>query len=184
MRRKRRGANPILESLEPRIALAASVTSGLNGLVHLAVETHAVQQKPSPGLLKIERLAEAAYVRGLPAESVYRFSKYNELVTSRVNTLAYGQTPASWNSPSTNAGNASVLYINGELDLTRQNLVYTIPATNADFQVTQIIQLDHVASDPGTRHRAVGFGDVIPARGAELAVFPSQIVTLRGFTYM
>jgi hypothetical protein len=102
--------------------------------------------------VKIEELAKLAYIWGLPAESVYRFSRYNQLVTAPLNTLAYNMAPAAWNNAATNAGNASVLYFYAALDLTRTDLVYTIPSTNADFQVTQILDnFTNVVSDPGTR---------------------------------
>ena len=103
-------------------------------------------------LAKIETLGKLAYIWGLPAESVYRFSRYNQLVTAPLNTFAYNPTPAAWNNAATNAGNASVLYFYAALDLTRTDLVYTIPSTNADFQITQILDnFTNVVSDPGTR---------------------------------
>ena len=36
---------------------------------------------------RIEKLAEAAYIWGVAPEFIYRFSKYNELVTAPVNTF-------------------------------------------------------------------------------------------------
>ncbi len=170
----------ILEALEPRIALAASTTTGLYALADAAAS-----QAPRPALLaRIEKVAAAAYVWGLPAEFMYRFANYNELVTAPVNTLAYSMEPAAWNNAATNAGDSSVLYINAELNLTRGALVYTIPPTNADYQVTQIFDnFINVVSDPGTR--------TVPSNAPEsyLLVGPRspyahrKNVTLRGFTF-
>lgn len=128
-RRDGHRTGPILEALEPRIALTASTTTGLHALADAAAG-----QAPRPALLaRIEKVAAAAYVWGLPAEFMYRFANYNELVTAPVNTFAYSMVPAAWNNAATNAGDSSVLYINGELNLTRGALVYTIPPTNADY---------------------------------------------------
>ena len=45
-----------------------------------------------------------------------------------------------------------MLYINAELDLTTTDLVYTIPPTNAQYQVSQIIDaFTNTIADPGTR---------------------------------
>ena len=100
----------------------------------------------------ITKLAKDAYVWGLCPESVYRFGKYNELISDPVNQLAHVTTPAAWNNASTNAGDSSVLYINAGLDLTNTDLVYTIPPTNAQFQVSQIIDaFTNTVADPGTR---------------------------------
>ena len=103
-------------------------------------------------LVAITELAKDAYVWGLSPEALYRTSKYNELTAAPVNQLQHGTTPAAWNNSATNAGNASVLYINAELDLTTTDLVYTIPPTNAQYQVSQIIDaFTNTIADPGTR---------------------------------
>ena len=155
-RTRHHAAAVVLETLEDRALLSASSPSA--GLVPTAGISPAaeVASQVSTGrparLAKIETLAKLAYIWGLPAESVYRFSKYNQLVTAPLNTLAYNMAPAAWNNAATNAGNASVLYFYAALDLTRTDLVYTIPSTNADFQITQILDnFTNVVSDPGTR---------------------------------
>ena len=130
-----------LEQLEPRFALSAS--SG----VYPAASQGSVAQ-----LAAITKLAKDAYVWGLCPESVYRFGKYNELISAPVNQFAHVTTPAAWNNASTNAGDSSVLYINAGLDLTKTDLVYTIPPTNAQYQVSQIIDaFTNTVADPGTR---------------------------------
>ena len=113
----------------------------------------------------IQNLTEAAYIWGLPAEYTYRFAKYNQLVTSPTNTLAYSSVPAEWNNrANANAGNSSVLYISSTMNLTTQDLVYTVPPTASDyipdpqgpnFTVSQMFDsFINVFADPGTRTTA------------------------------
>lgn len=103
--------------------------------------------------VEIRKLAENAYVWGLPLEFTYRFNRYNELVSAPTNELAYVPNVAMWNNASTNAGSASTLYLNGGLDLSGNNaLVYTIPKMDGIFTISQIIDaFTNVVSDPGTR---------------------------------
>jgi len=103
-------------------------------------------------LTVIKDLSKAAYIWGLPAEFMYRFGKYNALVNSPVNTLYYGQFPSAWNNNATNAGDSSVLYISGIIDVTKTDLVYTVPPTESPFVVSQIFDnFINVFSNPGTR---------------------------------
>jgi hypothetical protein len=64
-----------------------------------------------------QTLAQHAYVWSSPPEFVYRFAKYNELVTAPVNTFGGSGGVWAWNNRATNAGNASALYLNAMLDL-------------------------------------------------------------------
>jgi hypothetical protein len=149
--RARRRRLITLDPLESKIVPSAGLvpTAGISPAAEVA--SH-VSTGRLARLAKIETLGELAYTWGLPAESVYRFSKYNQLVTAPLNTLAYNMAPAAWNNAATNAGNASVLYFYAALDLTRTDLVYTVPSTDVDFQITQIIDnFTNVVSDPGTR---------------------------------
>src|SRR4051794_9236848 len=135
-------------------------------------------------LAKIQKLAELAYVWGLPAEFVYRFSNYNQLVTAPINTSAYAPAPAAWNNDATNAGDSSVLYINAELNLTRTALVYTIPPTNADFQVSQIFDnFINVVSDPGTRTLPTNQSTSFLLVGPNSPYAQKTNVTLDGFPF-
>lgn len=112
-------------------------------------------------LAEISQLSHDAYIWGLAPEFMYRFGKYNELTTSPVNTLAYGQAPAAWNNSASNAGDSSVLYISGIMDVTHTDLVYTVPSTEwidpirrqpAPYQVSQIFDdFINVFANPGTR---------------------------------
>ena len=63
------------EQLEPRLALSAS--SGIHPAASQASVAHQ--------LAAITKLAKDAYVWGLCPESVYRFGKYNELISAPVN---------------------------------------------------------------------------------------------------
>lgn len=179
-RRKELRTGLMLETLESRIALAAPPMSGLGGLAHADMSTPYTQAR----LARIEKLAAAAYVWGLPAEFMYRFANYNELVTAPVNTLAYSQVPAAWNNAATNAGDSSVLYINGELNLTRGALVYTTPPTNADYEVTQIFDnFINVVSDPGTRTAPSNSATSYLLVGPNSPFSHRKSVRLDGFTF-
>lgn len=101
----------------------------------------------------IEQLAKDAYVWGLPLEFVYRFGRYNALLSAEFNTLAYVPAPAQWDNRSTNAGNASVLYIFGSLDLSGDRaLVFTVPASPEHYIVVQIMDaFINTFANPGSR---------------------------------
>ena len=103
--------------------------------------------------LAIKALAKAAYVWSLPLEFTYRFGIYNTLMTAEVNTLAYVPAPPAWNNAATNAGNASVLYINGILDLTGDTAwVYTIPNPTTNYTVSQFLDaFINTFANPGSR---------------------------------
>ncbi len=88
---------------------------------------------------KIRRTARQAAIWALAPEFSYRFNRYNKLVTAPYNTIAYAPYAAQWDNASTNAGNASVIYLNASLSLKRQDLVYTVPPTNGTFQLSQVL---------------------------------------------
>jgi hypothetical protein len=77
---------------------------------------------------------------GVPPEFVYRFSRYNELVTAPRNTFGGPEAVGAWNNNATNAGNASALYLNAVLDLSGQKgrggvkeLVLTVPPSQTNY---------------------------------------------------
>jgi hypothetical protein len=114
----------------------------------------------SPTLIK--KLAEKAYVWGLAPEFVYRFLKYQTLVTAPVNSFGGGGTAAAWNNNAVNAGDASVLYLNAMIDLRGQSgrggtkeLVLTVPPSTTDYYVVNLLDdfIPWAASAPGPRHR-------------------------------
>lgn len=95
---------------------------------------------------KIEKLAAHAYTWGLAPEFIYRFSKFNNLVTSKRNTLGGGGNAAAWNNNATNAGDASVLYLNSMIDLSgakrrgnTKELVLTVPPSKSDYYVVNLL---------------------------------------------
>ena len=179
--RARRRRLLTLEPLESKTVPSAGLvaTAGISPAAEVASHVSTPRQLR---LAKIETLAKLAYIWGLPAEFVYRFSNYNQLVTAPINTFAYGQAPAAWNNASTNAGDSSVLYINAELDLTRTALVYTIPPTNADFQVTQIFDnFINVVSDPGTRTLPTNRPDLVPFGRTQLTLCAKDECDAQGF---
>lgn len=103
-------------------------------------------------LRKIRRTATQAAIWALAPEFSYRFNRYNKLVTAPYNTIAYAPYAAQWDNASTNAGNASVIYLNASLSLKRQDLVYTVPPSNGTFQMSQVLDsFVNTVADPGTR---------------------------------
>src|SRR5215471_17528149 len=60
----------------------------------------------------IKALAADAYIWGLGPEYIWRFAQYNTIIGAPFNFFKYGQVPAAWNNEATNAGDASVVYMN------------------------------------------------------------------------
>jgi hypothetical protein len=84
----------------------------------------------------IEALAADAYLWGLAPEFAQRFSTYNTIVGAPFNALQYGAQPSAWNNAATNAGDASVLYINSFIDFSRTGaLVLTVPPSADQYYV-------------------------------------------------
>jgi hypothetical protein len=137
----------------------------------------------------IRALAADAYVWGLGLETVYRLSKYNTIIGAPYNALKYGGVPAAWNNEATNAGDASVVYVNGFLKFDESpELVFTTPPTNPVPPFTYYVAAyyDAYGNDIGS------FGTrTTPSRRATsyLLVGPTsryahlQTATIRGYTY-
>jgi len=99
----------------------------------------------------ITELAADAYTWGVAPEFVYRFLKYNALRTAPVNMLGgKGTQAAAWNNLATNAGDASVLYLNSMLDLSgrrypasqnggTKELVLTVPPSARNYYVVNVL---------------------------------------------
>ena len=100
----------------------------------------------------IRNLSAEAAIWGLAPEFTYRFNRYNTLVTASYNTIGYAPYAAQWDNASTNAGNASVIYLNAPLSLAKVDLVFTVPPSNGIYQLSQTLDafLNTVAH-PGTR---------------------------------
>lgn len=89
----------------------------------------------------IRQLAAQAYIWALAPEFVYRFLNRNTLKTAPVNKLGGITEVAAWNNPATNAGDASVLYLNGMINLSGKqteggttDLVLTVPPSEDPSQ--------------------------------------------------
>ena len=104
--------------------------------------------KPSPltDPARIQKLAADAYIWGLAPEFVYRFEKYNNLVTAPRNTFGGGGNAAAWNNNGTNAGDASVVYLNSMIDLSgkkgrggTKELVMTVPPSKNNYYVVNLL---------------------------------------------
>ncbi|QDV32320.1 DUF1254 domain-containing protein [Tautonia plasticadhaerens] len=101
----------------------------------------------------IKALAAEAYVWGLAPEFNLRFSTYNTTIAAPISAFTYGSDPAAWNNAGTNAGDASVLYINGFLDFTRTPaMVLTVPASRDQYYVVNYLDNDlNTIGSIGTR---------------------------------
>ncbi len=122
--------------------------SRLVGILALGIALATIGQAPAaqavdrPDLVSIRNLARDAYIWGLAPEFVYRFSHYQELVSAPVNTLKYGNNEAAWNNNATNAGDASVLYINAFIDFNTTGgapMVLTVPPTTGQYYVANYL---------------------------------------------
>jgi len=120
----------------------------LGGLI-FGAQARAVDVGPASPItdpVQIEQLAAAAYVWGAAPQFVYRFERFNTLMTAPLNTFGGGRAAAAWNNNATNAGNASVLYVNAMLDLSGQSdrggakeLVLTVPPSASHFYVVNLL---------------------------------------------
>jgi len=140
---------------------------------------------------RIQKLAEAAYAWGLPAEFVYRFEKYNDLVTAPRNTLGGGGGAAAWNNNATNAGDASVVYLNAMLDLSGQKgrggtkeLVLTVPPSNRNYYVTNLLDaFINTVGSIGTRTTPSARPQTYLIAGPTSRYAHQRIARIHGFTY-
>ena len=140
---------------------------------------------------KIEQLAAHAYVWGLPAEFVYRFGNYSALVTAPRNTLGGGKAAAAWNNNGTNAGDASVLYLNAVIDLSgakgrggTKELVLTVPPSRRNYYVANLLDdfINTVASI-GTRTTPSTHAQTYLLAGPTSRYAHKRIARIHGFTY-
>ena len=128
-------------------ALIACLGLAFNGQVALAGQ-YTVEPEPTSNQcyhlqganssikdpVAIRMLAAQAYIWALAPEFVYRFLNYNTLKTAPVNKLGGTTEAAGWNNAATNAGDASVLYLNAMINLSGKQteggateLVLTVP---------------------------------------------------------
>ena len=155
---------------------------------------------PSPALgsvspltdpAKIQKLAARAYAWGLAPEFVYRFENYNALVTAPRNTLGGVATPAAWNNHATNAGDASVLYLNAMINLSGQKgrggtkeLVLTVPPSKSNYYVVNLLDdFINTLGSIGTRTTPSASAQTYLLAGPTSRYAHKRIVRIHGFTY-
>jgi hypothetical protein len=143
------------------LALAAILATGIPAI---AVSAPRGPASPLTDPAAIEKLAADAYAWAVAPEFVYRFSKYNALHTAPINMLGgKGSLAAAWNNLATNAGDASVLYLNSMMDLSgrpvagtpnggTKELVLTVPPSkNAYYVVNLLDSFINSTGSVGTR---------------------------------
>lgn len=139
-------ALPVTAVLMAGLVPLASPADAASPALHLGAGAHVTgnQGEKSPQSAKntkrIKALAAEAYTWGLAPQFVYRFSKYNSFVNAPINKLKYGSVPAAWNNSATNAGDASVLYLNSFIDFTKvDELVLTVPPSAENYFVVNYL---------------------------------------------
>jgi hypothetical protein len=171
------------------LALAVVVVVVSKGVV--APSSAAGLVSPLTNPQRIEKLAGHAYVWGLPAEFVYRFGKYSVLVTAPRNKLGGGKAAAAWNNDGTNAGDASVLYLNAMIDLSGQKgrggtkeLVLTVPPSNRDYYVANLLDdFVNTVGSIGTRTTRSTRAQTYLLAGPTSRYAHERIARIHGFTY-
>src|SRR5258708_30589859 len=83
----------------------------------------------------IKALAADAFIWGYGPQFIYRFSQYNTIIGAPFNAFKYSTVPAAWNNEASNAGDASVLYVSGFVDLSETNLILTVPPSRTNYYV-------------------------------------------------
>jgi len=118
-------------------SLAALALTALPALGALATGAAAETARGAiASLADIRRLAAEAYVWGLGPQFTWRFAKYNTTISAPMNALTYGISPAAWNNSATNAGDSSVIYINGFMSFSSgTDLVLTVPPSSRQYYV-------------------------------------------------
>jgi hypothetical protein len=127
--------------------VGTTLTLAVVCLISTGVLAPSIASGRVPSVQRIQNLAKNAYIWGLAPEFVYRFEKYNDLVTTPRNTLGGASgLAAAWNNNATNAGDASVLYLNAMLDLSgkkgrgrTKELVLTVPPSANDYYVVNLL---------------------------------------------
>lgn len=128
-----------------RFATSVLLAGGLT-LATLGAPAAAAQDTPvaaaaaTMSTKQIRNLTTQATVWALAPQFVYRFSRYNELINAPINELKYGQNAAAWNNSGSNAGDSSVMYLNGFIDFTQTDeMVLTVPPTTDTYYVANYL---------------------------------------------
>jgi hypothetical protein len=173
------------------LALAAVIALISTGPLVPADSRASVSPLMNPA--RIQKLAANAYAWGLAPEFVYRFEKYNDLVSGPRNTLA-GPNPmvaAAWNNNATNAGDASVLYLNSMIDLSgrkgrggTKELVLTVPPSRSNYYVVDLLDdFINTVGSIGTRTTPSARAQTYLLAGPTSPYAHRRIVRIHGFTY-
>ena len=153
---------PVQAHAAPRAVITVNVRRGLVAcLAAGSILGPATADARTPSVRKVESLARQAYIWGLAPEFVYRFEKYNNLATAPRNRLGGGSgVAAAWNNNATNAGDASVLYLNSMLDLSgrkargrTKELVLTVPPSKTNYLVVTCSTRSSTRSGASARGR-------------------------------
>ena len=172
------------------VMIAVATVGGLS-MGGLFPSTALGSVSPLTNPAKIQSLAAAAYTWGLPAEFVYRFENYNRLVTAPRNALGGGTVPAAWNNNATNAGDASVLYLNAMIDLSGQRsrggtkeLVLTVPPAKRNYYVVDLLDdFINTVGSIGTRTTPSTRAHTYLLAGPTSRYAHKRVVRIHGFTY-
>ena len=179
-------------------AAAALLVAPAAGLAGAAVTTP-TPKGPASALTDpaaIQSLAADAYTWAIAPEFVYRFLKYNALKTAPVNMLGgKGTSAAAWNNLATNAGDASVLYLNSMIDLSgrpvsgtpnggTKEMVLTVPPSATNYYVVNLLD-DFINSTGtiGTRTTPSKKSTSYLVAGPTSKYAHMRVATIDGFTY-
>lgn len=169
-----------------RFSLAAVGAAGalIIGAAVAPLPAASAESAQAQRLSDIRKTSAEAAIWGLAPEFVYRFNRYNKLITAPYNTIAYSPYAAQWNNASTNAGNASVIYLNSSLSLKQTDLVYTVPPSNGTFQMFQVLDaFVNTVADPGTRTTPSDEMTHFLVVGPESEYADKTSVTMGGITF-
>lgn len=133
----------------------------------------------------IKALAADAFIWGYGPQFIYRFSQYNTIIGAPFNALKYGSVPAAWNNEGSHAGDASVLYINGFVDLGQNpELVLTVPpSSNQYYVVAYYDAYANTIGSIGTRTTPTDASTSYLLVGPKSPYAKKQTAKIRGYEY-
>jgi hypothetical protein len=180
----------VLSRYVPGVALVSAAIIGVGSTGAYAGRAAVGSASPITNPLVIKKLAAKAYTWGLAPEFVYRFLKFNNLATAPVNTFGGGKAAAAWNNNATNAGDASVLYLNAMIDLSgrgrggTKDLVLTVPPSSSNYYVVDLLDdFINTMGSIGTRTTPSTSAQTYLLAGPTSPYAHKRIVRIRGFTY-
>jgi hypothetical protein len=185
-------------------AVVACCAFALHGAVASAAQSVSAEPKsqqcnheqgensPLVDHFEIRSRAKDAYIWALAPEFVYRFLNYNSLKTAPVNRLAGGTDVAAWNNAATNAGDASVLYLNAMINLSGKpteggaaELMLTVPPSQDPtyYVVNFLDQYINTVGSIGTRTTASAQTQTYLIAGPQSVYQHKKTVTIGGQTF-